>query len=163
MAETMIYYAEAGERRGPFTLHDITPYLRPDTPVWYQGLTDWMPAAQAPLTSHLFAHTPPPPREHGYRDTYSYRHSDSMPPRPATYLVWAILVTIFCCLPLGVVSIVYAARVDSLYNQGLYDEALDASKKAKMWVIWSVVATFVSSLIYIIFNIGLFAAMFANV
>jgi hypothetical protein len=27
-------------------------------------------------------------------------------------LVWAILSTLFCCLPLGVVSIVYASQVD---------------------------------------------------
>jgi hypothetical protein len=25
------------------------------------------------------------------------------------HLVWAILATLFCCLPLGIVSIVYAA------------------------------------------------------
>ena len=28
------------------------------------------------------------------------------------HLVWAILTTLFCCLPLGVVSIVYASQVD---------------------------------------------------
>ena len=31
---------------------------------------------------------------------------------PSTYLVRAILVTVFCCLPFGIVAIVYAAQVN---------------------------------------------------
>ena len=34
------------------------------------------------------------------------------PPYVPNHLVWAILVTIFCCLPFGIVSIVYAAQVN---------------------------------------------------
>ena len=38
------------------------------------------------------------------------------PPAPRAHvpnnLVWAILATLFCCLPGGIVAIVYAARVD---------------------------------------------------
>ena len=40
-----------------------------------------------------------------------YGTSESLGPLPEmpTYLAQAILVTIFCCLPFGIVSIVYAA------------------------------------------------------
>lgn len=55
------------------------------------------------------------------------------PPMPDNHLVWAILSTIFCCLPFGVVSIVYAAQVESLYLQGRYEEAVDKSNKAFKW------------------------------
>lgn len=57
------------------------------------------------------------------------------PPMPDNYLTLAILSTIFCCLPFGVVSIVYAAQVESLYLQGRYEEAVDKSNKAFKWAI----------------------------
>lgn len=57
------------------------------------------------------------------------------PPMPDNYLALAILSTIFCCLPFGVVSIVYAAQVESLYLQGRYEEAVDKSNKAFKWAI----------------------------
>ena len=44
-------------------------------------------------------------------------------PAPDNNLVWAILSTLFCCLPLGIVSIVKAASVNSLWAQGQYDQA----------------------------------------
>ncbi len=52
---------------------------------------------------------------------------------PPNYLVFAILTTIFCCLILGIVSIVFAAQVNSRWNSGDTQGALDASKNAKLW------------------------------
>jgi len=49
------------------------------------------------------------------------------------YLVQAILVTIFCCLPLGIVSIVYAAQVNGHVAAGDFAAARRASSKAKTW------------------------------
>ena len=79
---------------------------------------------------------------------------------PATsvpnYLVPAII-SLFCCLPLGVVAVIFAAHVNGKVTAGDSAGALDASKKAKMfsfiaiglglagiicyiliWVIWGV-------------------------
>jgi len=53
------------------------------------------------------------------------------------HLVWAILTTLFCCLPLGIVSIVYASKVDGLRAAGDLPGAWDASRKAKNWAIAS--------------------------
>jgi len=53
------------------------------------------------------------------------------------YLVQAILVTIFCCLPLGIVSIVFAAQVNGKLAAGDYYGAVDSSNRAKMWCWWS--------------------------
>ncbi|MDT8346683.1 MAG: CD225/dispanin family protein [Flavobacteriaceae bacterium] len=55
------------------------------------------------------------------------------PERPSNYLVPSILATIFCCLIPGIVSIVYASKVNSLYDNGDYDGALKASRNAKTW------------------------------
>ena len=74
-------------------------------------------------------------------------------PKPSNYLVWAILSTIFCCLPFGIVSIVYAAKVDNLWNAGKYYEAEDASRKAKIWMLVAVIIGVIS----IGINILLFA------
>lgn len=53
------------------------------------------------------------------------------------YLVWAILTTLFCCLPLGVVSIVYAAQVDGRRAAGDLEGAYAASRKAGWWALAS--------------------------
>jgi hypothetical protein len=65
-------------------------------------------------------------------------------PKPTNYLIWAILCTIFCCLPFGIVSIVYAAKVDNLWNAGQYYEAQDASRKAKIWLLVGAIIGLVS-------------------
>ncbi len=52
-------------------------------------------------------------------------------------LVWAILSTLFCCLPLGIVSIVYATQVDGLRAAGDIVGARNAADKARFWAILS--------------------------
>ncbi len=59
--------------------------------------------------------------------------------KPNNYLVWAILTTLFCCLPFGIAAIVSASKVDSLYATGQYAEAQRASDSAKKWSIWAAV------------------------
>jgi hypothetical protein len=72
-------------------------------------------------------------------------------PKPDNYLVWAILSTILCCLPAGIVSIVYAAKVDGLYTGGQYAEAVQASENAKKWAIIAAVAGLVVAAGYVLF------------
>lgn len=55
------------------------------------------------------------------------------------YLVHAILVTILCCLPFGIVSIVYAAQVDSKAANGDYAGATESSENAKKWALVALV------------------------
>ena len=54
-------------------------------------------------------------------------------PEISTYLWPAILSTLCCFLPTGVVGIVYAAKVQSRLETGDYPGALEASKKAAIW------------------------------
>ena len=53
--------------------------------------------------------------------------------KPESYLITAIITTLCCCLPVGIVSIVYAAQVESKFNAGDYQGAINASNNAKMW------------------------------
>jgi len=52
---------------------------------------------------------------------------------PDSYLLFAILTTLFCCLPFGIVAIVKAASVSSKYQSGDYEGAVQASNDAKKW------------------------------
>ncbi len=75
------------------------------------------------------------------------------PPAPSqvpNYLVQAILVTIFCCLPTGIVTIFYAAQVNKKLGQGDVSGALQASKNAKMWIWASVGGGLLTILIVIV-------------
>ncbi|MEZ6087402.1 MAG: CD225/dispanin family protein [Pirellulaceae bacterium] len=53
--------------------------------------------------------------------------------KPQNYLVQSILVTLCCCLPLGIVAIIYAAQVDSKWNAGDHQGAYEASRNANKW------------------------------
>jgi hypothetical protein len=53
------------------------------------------------------------------------------------YLVFAILATVFCCLPAGIPAIVYAAQVNAKLQGGDLAGAQVASNNAKMWCLIS--------------------------
>ena len=57
----------------------------------------------------------------------------SAKPLVPSHLVWAILTTLFCCLPFGIVAIVYASQVSSKLAAGDIEGATEASGKAKTW------------------------------
>jgi hypothetical protein len=51
--------------------------------------------------------------------------------------VWAILTTIFCFWPTGIAAIVFAAQVNSKFNQGDFQGAQNSSSKARTFAIVS--------------------------
>lgn len=63
-------------------------------------------------------------------------------------LVFAILTTIFCCMPFGIVAIVYSAKVDSLVRVGDYQKARSYASNAKTWCIVSLVVGLVVNIIF---------------
>ena len=93
--------------------------------------------------------TPPPPP--------NYYGGGSTPPTPPppNYLVWAILSTVLCCLPLGVASIVFSTQVNSKWALGDVQGAQEASAKAKKFAIWSAIAWAILAIIYVVFFVAL--------
>ncbi len=71
-------------------------------------------------------------------------------PAVSNNLVWAILSTLFCCLPLGIVSIINAAKVNGLLAAGDIAGARDAADKAKKWAIYAAVAGIIVTVLYIV-------------
>src|SRR5215216_3936160 len=54
------------------------------------------------------------------------------PANVPNYLVLAII-SLFCCLPLGIVGVIFAAQVNGKVAAGDTAGAMDAAKKAKMF------------------------------
>ncbi|SEA12802.1 CD225/dispanin family protein [Psychroflexus halocasei] len=78
---------------------------------------------------------------------------------PNNHLAMAIISTLLCCQPLGIVSIVYASQVNSKFIAGDYIGAEQASKNAKTWWIVSLAVAAIGYLfIFAIYGIGFFLA-----
>lgn len=72
------------------------------------------------------------------------------PANVPNYLVPAII-SAFCCFPLGIVGIIFAAQVNGKVASGDMAGALDSSKKAKMFSFIAIGLGLAGILIYIIF------------
>jgi predicted secreted protein len=92
---------------------------------------------------------PPPPAAPGYNQPTA---GGTPPPN---YLVWAILSTLFCCLPFGIASIVFAAQVNSKYASGDVAGAQATSEKAKRFAI-------IAAIVGVVVNGIYFAVVFPN-
>jgi hypothetical protein len=71
---------------------------------------------------------------------------DTNDPEIPSYLRLAILTTVFCCLPLGILSIVYAAQVSVKREVGDFAGARIASERARKYAwlsFWLGIASYV--------------------
>ncbi len=76
-------------------------------------------------------------------------------PEPDNNLVWAILSTVLCCLPLGIVAIVKSTSVSKLWAQGDYAGAQQAADDAKKFAMWGAIVGVVLVVLYVIFIVVL--------
>ena len=131
------------------------PQMQPGTPAQPQAQPQVQPQT---LNINNFQQTQQPMNT---QPPFQQPNNQQMPPQPDNYLVWAILVTVLCCLPLGVASIIYSVKVGSLYAQGDYNGAVDASQKAKKFAMIGGIGGLVFIIIYVIFMViaGANAAM----
>ena len=158
------YLVINGEKSGPFTIDQLaTQQLTPETPVWTEGMSDWMPAQQVAELSSFFAPQTPgpemaqptvPPQAPAYNAAPSCGNPQLQTPNgqvmPPNYLVWSILAALLCCLPGGIVAIIYSTQVSSRFQQGDYAGANESSRNARKWVIISAIAAAVGWAIYLI-------------
>jgi len=125
------FYLDAqNNRQGPVAGNLLPAHgATAETLVWKQGMTDWIPAGQVPELAEYFN---VPPQQHA---PAAAAPETPWTPQPESYVVWAILATICCCQPLGVVAIAYASQVSTLTAGGHLQAALKASENAKKWSI----------------------------
>jgi hypothetical protein len=74
---------------------------------------------------------------------------ENLPPSIPTNLVLSILATILCCLPLGIVAIVYAAQVNPHLFRGDIAAAQRSSRLARNWALAAIAASIVACIVYI--------------
>lgn len=169
------YIDASGQQKGPIPPSQFSMFnVSADTLVWCKGMADWQRAGAVDELKAYLGHdangaTPPPtpgtagtagtasgaPYDNVYHSMGSGAPNQSMPCPPSN-LVWAIVSTILCCLPTGIVAIVYACKVDNLYLMGDYQGAVEASNKARNWAIGGLIANVVFYFVYILvlFSVG---------
>lgn len=96
------------------------PFQAPTQPTPPKMPTQTPPPA--PVLSHV------PAQEPAYEEE-EYSEYD----RPSSGLAWAIVTTILFCVPFGIVAIVFASKVNSAWDDGRYDDAFSAARKAKIF------------------------------
>lgn len=181
------YLTPQNEQKGPVEASQLTALgVNANTLVWTEGMAQWTPAGQVQELASFFAPaaqpaTPPTPSYAAqqvapqpapqpaqqaapqsvvYVQTNPSGTSQPAIPKPGNNMILAVLTTVFCCLPLGIVGIVYASKVDGLYFAGDYAGALSAAKSARTWSVIGIVASLVISVIYfLIYGAAIFASM----
>ena len=125
-----IFVGKNDEQYGPFPIEKVNESIANgefslDDLGWYEGLGEWKPLRN--IEGIVGATVVPtvvsnPPKNAGVP-------AEQVP----SNLVWGILSTLCCCLPLGIVSIVYASKVEGYVIAGDIEKAKENSKKAAMW------------------------------
>ena len=82
-----------------------------------------------------------------------YRERERGPeePMPSTWLIWSILVTVFCCFIPGIIAIIFSSQVSSRYYSGDIEGAKRSSYLAEVWIIVSVVLGILTATFYLPF------------
>lgn len=137
--------------------------------VWHEGLSDWVKITQLPELQGLYEMVGEPVHEpqsvttgtpieettqaqigtpideitQAQMGTPMQPQCGEEPlidePCPSTNLVWAIVATVLCCVPFGIVAIVYANKVTKLYKAGDIYGAKSASETSMWWTIAAIV------------------------
>ena len=121
--------------------------------VWHPGLTDWVKITQVPELAGLFEVVDEPvttgqplqPQNiTQVQQPMSPQPATTQPeettePCPPTNLVWAIITTVLCCPPTGIVAIIYALKVTNKYRDGDIEGAKRASEVGAWWCIASII------------------------
>lgn len=102
------------------------------------------PPPPPPSPASYAAYPPPPP---GY--------GGPVGAKPDNYLVWTILSTLLCCLPVGAIGIYYSTQVDKLWAQGDVAGAYDRARTARNLAIGAAVFSLVLFVVWILFLIVL--------
>lgn len=104
----------------------------------------------------------PPPPPYGQQPAYPQQQGYPQqpggapfyggPPAPKiqNWLIPSIIATVLCCLPAGVVGIVYASQVNGKLARGDIAGAQKSANNARLWTIISVIVGLIAIVIYFV-------------
>lgn len=72
-------------------------------------------------------------------------NQEELPKCPPTNLVWAIITTVLCCAPAGIVGIVFAILTKKHYREGNYEKAQKMSDYGAWAIIFSIILGLIST------------------
>ena len=137
-----------GRQYGPVSADQIRQWMAEGrasakTMAQAEGSVEWKPLGQYPEFAASAAPPVMPATPPGGSPAPTFQPRQHVP----SYLVPAIFSTICCCLPVGIVAIVYAAQVNTRLQAGDMPGALEASRKAQTWFWVAVVLGLLSTLL----------------
>ena len=140
------WVARDGERYGPYTHDKLVEYYKsgeilPTDQVCRPGTQEWVVASSM---SELSDNAPP-------AAPATAKPSAPTGVIPNIGLAGPILVTLFCCLPFGVISIVYATQVPTKVAANDMAGAELAATTARNWMTWGLIAGVVSYVLFLAF------------
>ena len=142
------YIDSEGKQKGTFSPEELkSENIKKDTLVWAPGMSEWVRASNVAELNTLFAdnagYNPPQPAAQSVIppprpvDSGASRQQQ---PMPKSWLIESILATVIPFLLcgsifslLGVIGIVHASKVESLYVRGDHAGSLEASGQARKW------------------------------
>lgn len=119
--------------------------------MWHEGLADWVKITQLPELQGVYEMVQEPatmgqpyqPQQPVQPQQPTLPQGEQQPaqsePCPPTNLVWAIISTVLCCIPTGIVAIIYALKVTNKYREGDIEGAKRASEVGAWWCIATII------------------------
>lgn len=171
------YIVENQQPVGPFEVEELLNRgITVKSLVWTEGMSSWQEVGTVEEINAALNRgvCPPPapmcnpnpvppvapvspqygqPTQYGQQPNYGqpqYNEPVNTGLPPKNYLVESILATLFCCLPFGIVGIIKAASVNSLWNQGNREKAYEAAQDAKKWSLVSLIVGVVLGVLQVI-------------
>lgn len=162
------YVQKGNQRLGPMSLEAIqsmasSGQLAPNDYVWTDGMANWQPAS----TQSWFGSVPQPPAPPYMQSSSSYPYGGQQQmqqfgqpgmsyggpapgPEPPSLTGWAIAVMLLCCLPGGIVGLVYGNKAKTEWAKGNFAAAQSAFNTGKMWLMISAGLGVVITIFYVI-------------
>lgn len=148
-----------GIQQGPYTFDELSQLqITPSTPVWYEGLSQWLPASEAPATASLFAsgqsvsectsrpvisQVSPTRQPSGIANAAPSQVD--VPSAPPTFIGWSVFI-LLCCFPIGgLLGIIFSVMSGNAYRSGDYVKAKRLSESTEWCVILSIVIGLVTA------------------
>lgn len=92
--------------------------------------------------------------QYGPSSQEQYRNNSGAPSSGTPYMILAIFTILMCCMPLGIVAIIYASRINGLLRNGDYAGARESAKKVKLFSIIGIIGGLISMTFLLIFNLS---------